>query len=258
MEMEQKISQYLERVEQEHQVNILLACETGSRAWGFPSPDSDFDIRIIYIHSKDWYLSLSEKKDSLELMFENNEIDITGWDLCKSLRLLQKSNPPLLERIQSPIIYKADAHFVKEIQQLAGSQYSRIATIHHYLSMAKKFLDELESTGTYKLKKFFYALRSAIACKWIVEKEEMPPIEFKKMREGLAIEEKLLKRIEELIDLKATQSETYLHQGEAPLFALMHSCVALAEEQRTSLPASNGSLKDLDAFFLKMVHRYDD
>ena len=258
MEMHQKISQYLERIEQEHQIKILLACETGSRAWGFPSSDSDFDIRIIYIHPKDWYLSLTEKKDSLDFMFENNEIDITGWDLRKSLRLLQKSNPPLLERIQSPIIYKADKDFVKEIQQLAGSQYSRIATIHHYLSMAKKFLDELESTESYKLKKFFYALRSAMACKWIVEKEQMPPIEFRKMLAGLPLEKQLVNRIEELIALKAVQSESYLHEGEAPLFALMHSCVERAETQRKSLPASNGSLKELDAFFLKMVHRYDD
>ena len=101
--MTEKINQYLDKIEIEKKVKILLACETGSRAWGFPSPDSDFDIRIIYVHKKDWYLSLNERKDSIELMFENNDIDITGWDLRKSLRLLHKSNPPLLERIQSPI-----------------------------------------------------------------------------------------------------------------------------------------------------------
>ena len=257
MEINQKITKYLETIEKEHQIKILLACETGSRAWGFPSPDSDFDIRIIYVHATDWYLSLTEKRDSLEFMFENKEIDITGWDLRKSLRLLQKSNPPLLERIQSPIIYKADENFVKEIQQLAGSQYSRIATIHHYLSMAKKFLEELESTETYKLKKFFYALRSAVACKWIVEKQEIPPIEFKKMLAGLSLENHMLDRVEELIALKATQSETYVHHGEETLFAFMHACIALAEEQRKSLPASKGSLKDLDAFFLKILHPHD-
>jgi len=141
--MNEKIIQYLDKIEKEKDVKILLACETGSRAWGFPSPDSDFDIRIIYVHKKDWYLSLSEKRDSIDLMFENNEIDITGWDLRKSLRLLQKSNPPLLERIQSPILYKHNSSFLKEMNDLANSQYSRIATIHHYLSMAKKFLEDI-------------------------------------------------------------------------------------------------------------------
>src|SRR5690606_32395753 len=116
--MSEKIIQYLDKIENEKQIKILLACETGSRAWGFPSPDSDFDIRIIYVHKKDWYLSLSEKKDSIELMFENNDIDISGWDLRKSLRLLQKSNPPLLERIQSPIVYKSDNTFLAEINEL--------------------------------------------------------------------------------------------------------------------------------------------
>ena len=159
--MKEKIIQYLNKIEEEREVKILLACETGSRAWGFPSPDSDFDIRIIYVHKKDWYLSLSEKKDSIELMFENNDIDITGWDLRKSLRLLQKSNPPLLERIQSPILYKSDNAFLVQMNELANSQYSRIDTIHHYLSMAKNFVEELKENGEYKLKNFFtlYVLR---------------------------------------------------------------------------------------------------
>ena len=93
-----KIKHYLTKIEQDKDIKILLACETGSRAWGFASPDSDFDIRIIYLHKKDWYLSLNELKDSIDMMFENNDIDITGWDLRKSLKLLRKSNAALLER----------------------------------------------------------------------------------------------------------------------------------------------------------------
>ena len=93
--MEEKIKKYLSDLEKEKAIEILLACETGSRVWGFPSPDSDFDVRIIYKHEKDWYLSLTEEKDTIEYFLENNEIDISGWDLRKSLRLLWKSNPPL-------------------------------------------------------------------------------------------------------------------------------------------------------------------
>jgi len=251
--MNEKIIQYLDDIEKEKEIKIILACETGSRAWGFPSPDSDFDIRIIYVHQKDWYLSLSEKKDSIELMFENNDIDITGWDLRKSLRLLQKSNPPLLERIQSPILYKKDNAFLMEINGLANSQYSRIATIHHYLSMAKKFTEELKEKEEYKLKKFFYALRSATACKWILEREEMPPIEFQKMIDGLNIENNLLNRISELIKLKSTISESYLHRGENELFDFIETCINLADEQKNSLPSANGDMNELNAFFLKIL-----
>ena len=251
--MNEKIIQYLDKIEKEKDVKILLACETGSRAWGFPSPDSDFDIRIIYVHKKDWYLSLSEKRDSIDLMFENNEIDITGWDLRKSLRLLQKSNPPLLERIQSPILYKHNSSFLKEMNDLANSQYSRIATIHHYLSMAKKFLEELKEKEDYKLKKFFYALRSATACKWILEKEEMPPIEFQKMLSGLNIENSLINRINELISLKATISESYLHNGEKELINFIEVCINSADEKRKILPSSKGNIDELNSFFLKML-----
>ncbi len=109
--MNNKIKQYLHELEKDQDIEILLACETGSRAWGFPSPDSDYDVRIIYKHKKDWYLSLAESKDSIDCFFEDNEIDISGWELRKSLRLLHKSNPPLLERIQSPIVYKSDTAF---------------------------------------------------------------------------------------------------------------------------------------------------
>jgi len=251
--MNEKIIQYLDKIEKEKDVKILLACETGSRAWGFPSPDSDFDIRIIYVHKKDWYLSLSEKRDSIDLMFENNEIDITGWDLRKSLRLLQKSNPPLLERIQSPILYKHNSSFLKEMNDLANSQYSRIATIHHYLSMAKKFLEELKEKEDYKLKKFFYALRSATACKWILEKEEMPPIEFQKMLSGLNIENSLINRINELISLKATISESYLHNGEKELINFIEICINSADEKRKILPSSKGNIEELNSFFLKIL-----
>ena len=94
--MKEKIQQYLQEIESQKSIKILLACETGSRAWGFPSPDSDYDIRLIYMHDKDWYLSLNEKKDTIELMLEDNNLDISGWDLRKSLRLLWKSNSALL------------------------------------------------------------------------------------------------------------------------------------------------------------------
>ncbi len=254
--MKEKINQYLAKIEAEKDVEILFACETGSRAWGFPSTDSDFDVRIIYKHKTNWYLSLDEKKDSIDLMYENNDIDITGWDLKKTLKLLQKSNASVLERIQSPIIYKYDADFLKEMKIIAQNQYSRIASIHHYLSMAKKYAEEIKEE-TYKLKKFFYALRAATACKWILEKNEMPPIEFLKMITGLDIPKAVTNRIDELISLKSTISEGYFHKGETELISFIEDCIKEADEKRHQLPAAKGNMEELNTFFLKTLTRYD-
>lgn len=251
--MEEKIKKYLSDLEKEKGIEILLACETGSRAWGFPSPDSDFDVRVIYKHHKNWYLGLTEEKDTIEYFFENNEIDISGWDLRKSLRLLAKSNAPLLERIQSPIIYKVDNEFLAGINAVAQKTYSRIATIHHYLSMAKKSYSEIENSEEYKLKKFFYALRASVACLWILEKEDIPPIEFGKMVHRLDLAADLKERIGALIQIKSTISEKYLHRGEHDLIDFMNACIKRAEKESQSLPVSKGSMTDLNDFFLKTL-----
>lgn len=250
-----KIQKYLSKIESDMDVDIMLACETGSRAWGFPSPDSDYDIRIIYKHKKDWYLSLSEGKDSIDLMFENNDIDITGWDIRKSLRLMWKSNASLIERLQSPIIYKADTEFLNEMNVLASETYSRIATLHHYLSMAKKCFSEISDLKEYKLKKFFYALRSAVACLWILEKDEKPPIVFTNMLEGLEIDSVLKQRISELIALKATISETYLHTDESALFQFIQSIISRADDEGKHLPGAKGDIEKMNAFFRKTLDK---
>lgn len=251
--MKEKIKKYLSELEKEKGIEILLACETGSRAWGFPSPDSDFDVRVIYKHDKNWYLSLTEEKDTIEYFLENNEIDISCWDLRKSLRLLAKSNPPLLERIQSPIIYKVNNEFLTGINSVAQETYSRIATIHHYLSMATKGFEEIVNSEEYKLKKFFYTLRASVACLWILEKEELPPIEFRKMLNGLDLPGNLKIRIDELIEIKSIISETYLHKGENVLIEFIKTCIKRAENESQSLPSSKGKMTVLNDFFLKTL-----
>lgn len=249
--MKDKIIQYLQQVQNEKNIEILLACETGSRAWGFPSPDSDFDVRFIYRHKKDWYLSLNEQKDTIEKMYENNEFDLSGWDLKKSLNLLWKSNPPLLERIQSPIIYISDTEFLNGINELAKNSYSKIATMHHYLSMSKKMFSEVKDNPNVKLKKLFYALRTSIACKWIIERKEIPPIVFQKMLKELDIEENTKQRIFELIDLKATKNEDYFHNEEIEINNFIENCIQEAEKVANSLPASRGEIEDFNSFFIK-------
>lgn len=249
------IAQYIARLENEHDVTVLLACETGSRAWGFPSPDSDYDVRLIYQHKTDWYVTLTEAKDTIDIMYDNNEVDLSGWELRKALRLLHKSNAPLLERIQSPIIYKQDDAFVKHINDVAELCYSKIATMHHYLSMAKKCLADIEEQPEYKLKRFFYGLRAATVCLWILEKDAIPPTHFPSMLTQLAaqIDADILKRIDELIALKATKDESYRHTGEIEVIQFIKSCIERASEQAASLPASKGGMVELNALLQQQI-----
>lgn len=251
--MKEKIIQYLKQLESEKDIKILLACETGSRAWGFPSPDSDYDVRFIYKHQTKWYLSLNERKDTIERMFENNELDLSGWDLKKSLNLLRKSNPPLLERIQSPIIYISDDNFLAGMNDLAKFNYSKIATIHHYLSMAKKMYSEIKDQDTIKLKKLFYALRTATACKWIEEKETIPPIVFQTMLEQLEFGVLLKQQIFELIELKATKNENYFHHQETEINSFIETCILQADSIANSLPSAKCNLEDLNSFFISQL-----
>ena len=178
--MKTRIIEEIKRVEQKYGIEVLYACETGSRAWGFPSPDSDYDVRMIYKHSLDWYLTLSEKKDNIEYMSEDKEIDLTGWDIRKSLKLLFKSNASLLERIQSPIVYAQKEGFVSDYLNYAIQCYSPISTLYHYLKLAENSFEEVSVLKEYRLKRMFYALRGAVACKWIMSRNEMPPILFTK------------------------------------------------------------------------------
>lgn len=140
-----------------------------------------------------------------------------------------------------------------EINSIAQKTYSRIATIHHYLSMAKKTFEEIVNSKEYKLKKFFYALRASTASLWILEKEEVPPIEFRKLFSGLDLPSNIITRINELIELKSIISETFLHKGELELIEFMKCCIERAINESKYLPTSKGKMSDLNEFFKKTL-----
>ncbi|MCL2624210.1 MAG: nucleotidyltransferase domain-containing protein, partial [Planctomycetaceae bacterium] len=108
--MNPSISDALRDIERKHDCRVLHACESGSRAWGFPSPDSDYDIRFIYVHRRNWYLRLNESRDTHE-WFAPGDLDFSGWELRKALRLFRTCNLSLNEHLQSPIIYEKDDDF---------------------------------------------------------------------------------------------------------------------------------------------------
>ena len=134
--MKEAIDQQIKTIEENNQVRVLFACESGSRAWGFGSSDSDYDVRFIYAQPLNNYLSVRERKDTIELPV-NRELDVNGWDIRKALQLFLKSNAPLYEWLQSPIVYRACTNFAMELKELMPSYFSHRAGCHHYLSMAR-------------------------------------------------------------------------------------------------------------------------
>lgn len=248
--MRNTIEVKLKEIKNEKRVKILYACESGSRAWGFPSPNSDYDVRFIYAHGIDWHLSLLNKKDSIDLPI-NNDLDIGGWEIKKTLGLLWKSNPPLLEWLQSPIVYQSEDQFLKGIQELTQEYFSPIAVMHHYLSMSKKYFESCQESNKVKLKKYFYALRTAIAGKWVRENETIPHIELSKMFD--VVTEEVLNKIQELIAVKSEQKEDYLHRREPLIDEFLSETIRENEAVANDLPTAKGDIEKLDSLYRKVV-----
>ncbi len=234
----------------------MYACETGSRAWGFASPDSDYDVRIIYKHDIDWYLSLSDKKDTIEFMSEDRELDITGWDIKKCLKLMWKSNGALLERVQSPVIYREEKDIASLLKEYATKCFAPIATMHHYLGMAKNTFSDIDDKDEIKLKKLFYALRATLACKWILEKDSVPPIIFLTMVNELSFDNSLKDRIKELMALKSSKGEGYMHPAENNLNEFISLELEAATKAFDGLAGRKEKEVDLDALFKQIIKTY--
>ncbi len=208
MAIEQEIRQALDEIESAEGVRILLACESGSRAWGFASKDSDYDVRFIYLHPPDWYLSigLEEQRDVIERPIEGY-LDISGWDLRKSLRLLRRSNPPLLEWLGSPIVYRENAAFAGALRTLAHQYHSSVACTYHYLHMARgNFREYLKGADIWR-KKYLYVLRPLLAIRWIERDLGIVPTEFRRLLEEVIDDHALKIAIQELIREKQDGSE---------------------------------------------------
>lgn len=193
-EMKQHIQQQLKRIEQEEQVVILYACESGSRAWGFPSQDSDYDVRFIYVRPVEWYLSIFDKRDVIERPISDS-LDMSGWDLKKALGLFRKSNPPLLEWLESPLKYWERHSIAGQIRSISPLSFSPKSCMYHYLNMAKGNYRMYLQGEFVKIKKYFYVLRPILACEWIKRYNEMPPVEFEQLTDRLLEEGSELKGI---------------------------------------------------------------
>lgn len=204
--MREVILEKLQRIERARGIKILYACESGSRAWGFASPDSDYDVRFIYAHPLDWYLSVSERRDVIEYPIDES-LDVSGWDLRKALRLLAKSNPPLLEWLGSPIVYQETPAIVAKLRNLAHAFYEPVSCSYHYLHMARGNYREYLSGPEVWTKKYFYVLRPLLAMQWIEHGYGVVPTEFSVLVDQLLPSGELRRAIDELLALKCAGAE---------------------------------------------------
>jgi len=174
------ITDELDIITRRENIAILYSCESGSRGWGFASVDSDYDVRYIYIRNTDDYISVFDYKDTIEEKI-NEELDISGWDIRKTLQLLYKSNAVVYEWLQSPIVYASRSNFANDLLELGKDYFQPRAITHHYLGIAKNALLDIQDNETIKLKKYFYVLRPLLAALWTVQRGNIPPMEFEKL-----------------------------------------------------------------------------
>ena len=203
-----EIQKRISNAEREHSATVIFAIESGSRAWGFGSPNSDYDVRFVYINQLKWYLSidLEMRRDVIEYKIID-DIDINGWDLRKALRLYGKSNPGIIEWLQSPLIYRDDGKLKNILLNNLSDIYSCSSGLNHYLSMAKNNYRSYLQTEIVPIKKYFYVLRPLLACEYIIKFQKAPPIEFDILLNAGDLENDLVDEIQVLLAKKKSVVE---------------------------------------------------
>ena len=228
-------------------VRVLYACESASRAWGFASADSDYDVRFLYVHPEEWYLSIDQGRDVVESMLPG-DLDLSGWELRKALRLLRKSNPPLLEWLNSPTIYLEDEEITSKIREAASVFYSPRNCFSHYRSMARTNYRAYLQGETVRTKKYLYVIRPLLACRWIERELGMVPVPMSTLIGGVVDLTDLRVAIDDLLDRKTRGFE----QDEAPADPVLAEFISLELERLETvdlLPTEAPDSEMLDALF---------
>lgn len=203
--VEELVRMKLKEIEKKENVRILHAVESGSRSWGFASPDSDYDVRFIYVRPREYYLRLETKKDFIDWELDET-LDINGWDLSKALQHFHKSNATLFEWSNSPIVYAALPEW-ERIRELSETYFSCKTSMYHYYGTANSNYMEHLQEDMVKYKKYFYVLRPLLACKWIEKKACPPPVLFQALAESV-LEEDMKPVVEDLVKKKVEMLES--------------------------------------------------
>ena len=249
--MHHTIQTRLQEIAQQQEVKIIHAIESGSRAWGFPSTDSDYDVRFIYAHRPEWYLSIDmeNRRDVIEYPVDNDDLDITGWDLRKALMLLYKSNPPLLEWFSSPIVYATNPVTFGPMQTLAPAYFSPSSCMHHYRRIAEQQYTGYAKGGKRKLKQYFYALRCALAYHWIDQGRGIVPMPFADLVAGVVASPERQQQIWDLVEVKRTSRESDSSPHMAEMERYLEAMMDEMETTHLTVTHSGGTVDALNAYF---------
>lgn len=239
----------LKEAADKYDIEILFACESGSRAWGFPSPDSDYDVRFIYRRKSDTYTALFPETDHLAFPV-TGDLDLYGWDIKKVLQLLYKSNCTPFEWIQSPVIYKDNEAFRKRFLALLPDYFSARKHIFHYLGIAAGALESM-SGKEIKIKKLFYVLRPLLAAKWIAERKCFAPMNIEPLLD--TVPDSLKAKIIFLIADKATKNEKFLIDVDKEIFAFISNESARLTAYAAQLEKDNFEKEKLDKYFREWI-----
>ena len=249
--MEKQILEQLSTIEQQRGLKILFACESGSRAWGFHSPDSDYDVRFIYMHPKPWYLGIEDRQDFVEIPI-NDDLDISGFDIRKMLKLFRSSNAKIFEWIQSPVFYMKDDVFLNGLRALVPEYFSPRAGLHHYIGLTRNTLENFLQGEEVKLKKYFYALRPILAARWIVEKNNCPPMQFADLR-VMVTDTLINEKIDRLLQLKAGVGEGFIIKPDRDLDDFIKKEIELCETHAFGLHRKETDASALNILFQKTI-----
>ena len=247
--MEATIQQKLTDIEQTYKVRILYSCESGSRAWGFPSFDSDYDVRFIYIRTLNDYLTIQPKKDHLSFPI-NDELDVYGWDISKVLQLVVKSNTTPFEWLQSPVIYRENKKIKEELWQLCQNYFCPKSNIHHYLGVAHGAMETMQEEEI-KIKKLFYLLRALFAEQWCAERDTIAPMNILPLMDLLS--SNIRKKVLSLIEMKLTATESYLIKIDKDLRQWIDMTFDYCAEVSAQQERKTFDIKEADLFFRKMI-----
>ncbi|MFN4119571.1 nucleotidyltransferase domain-containing protein [Acidovorax sp.] len=256
--MRTQVLEALHDIEARHDVTVLFACESGSRGWGFASPDSDYDVRFIYVNRLHWYLTVAPGRDVIEVPI-SGDLDINGWDLRKALALLRESNPTLLEWLGSPIVYREEAETMARFRALAQQVFSNAKGWHHYASMAKKNFREHLQADEVRYKKYLYVLRPLLAARWIRTQPGVPPMRFAELAQHTlhpVQDAALVAEINTLLEVKMRAGEAATSPRWPGIHAFIETELARnAAELVQPLPVPGHAA--LDALLQDTVLRYD-
>ena len=250
IDIETVISQKLSEIKRAENVRVLYCAEAGSRAWGFASPDSDYDVRFIYVRSPEFYLKLEKISDVIEWQLDD-VYDINGWDIQKALRLLMKSNMALFEWNNSPIVYKTSPEWESVVEVMDG-YFSEKMGLYHYLNMAARNYREYLCGDDIKLKKYFYALRPILACRWIMDRKTPPPVPFSELVES-ELDAEMIPIVNRLTEQKKSTPELGTGQKIPELNSYLERNIEEITEDIKKYDPKRNDIDTLDRLFCKIV-----